>query len=123
VEHVRQSLGFQIVAELRRADGLLPLIQLDSDWEDTFSSYEVDAGNGRTDVALPPEDFNRLARAVAEKLNAVADEGSYPAIVTSLRRRRFVRTVLAAKGILNPVLSYEEIGTEARPALLGLVAA
>jgi len=40
-----------------------------------------------------------------------------------VRRRRFLRTVLSAKGISNPVLSFEEIGTEARPALLGLVAA
>jgi flagellar biosynthesis protein FlhA len=40
-----------------------------------------------------------------------------------MHRRRFVRTVLAAKGISNPVLSFEEIGTDARPSLVGLVAA
>jgi flagellar biosynthesis protein FlhA len=28
--------------------------------------------------------------------------------------------VLAAKGIRNPVLSFEEIGTQARPAVLGM---
>jgi flagellar biosynthesis protein FlhA len=30
--------------------------------------------------------------------------------------------VLGAKGLTAPVLSYEEIGLEARPALVGLVA-
>jgi flagellar biosynthesis protein FlhA len=31
--------------------------------------------------------------------------------------------VLAAKGLSAPVLSYEEIGMEARPALVGMVPA
>jgi flagellar biosynthesis protein FlhA len=43
--------------------------------------------------------------------------------VTSSRRRRFLRTVMAARGISNPVMSFEEIGVEARPALVGVVAA
>jgi flagellar biosynthesis protein FlhA len=43
--------------------------------------------------------------------------------VTSTRRRRFLRTVLTAKGIQNPVLSFDEIGMEAQPALVGLVPA
>ncbi len=122
-EHVRQRLSFQIVAELRRDDGTVPLIQLSPEWEDTFATYEVEGPNGRTDVALPPEDFNRLARAVADKLSVAGESGAFPAIVTSLRRRRFVRTVLSAKGIPNPVVSFEELGAETRPALLGLVAA
>ena len=42
--------------------------------------------------------------------------GRYPAVLTSTRRRRFVHTVLSAKGIRNPVLSFEEIGTRSRPA-------
>ena len=37
-------------------------------------------------------------------------------------RRRFLRTVLSAKGLTTPVLSYEEIGLEARPSMVGLVA-
>ena len=38
-------------------------------------------------------------------------------------RRRFLRTALAARQIAAPVLSFEEVGTEARPALVGTVAA
>jgi flagellar biosynthesis protein FlhA len=47
----------------------------------------------------------------------------FPALVTSVRRRRFLRSVLAARGLAAPVLSYEEIGMEARPALVGTIAA
>lgn len=123
VEHVRHRLGFQLVAELRRPDGTIPLVQLAPEWETTFSHYEVDGDRGQADVALPPEEFNRLARSIADKLSRAGEQGANPAVVTSTRRRRFLRTVLKAKGIPAPVLSFEEIGLEARPALVGLVPA
>ncbi|WP_299140061.1 flagellar biosynthesis protein FlhA [uncultured Tateyamaria sp.] len=121
-EHVRQRLGFQLVAEIRRPDGSLPLIQLAPEWEDTFVSYQVDADRG-LDVALPPDLFNRLAENMSEKLHDVSEQGVFPAVVTNTRRRRFVKTLMRAKGISNPVLSFEEIGIDARPALVGVVAA
>jgi len=122
-EHVRQRMGFQLVAEVRRPDGTLPLVQLAPEWEEAFTTYEIRGERGRGDVALPPEDFNRLADGISEKLGQAAAQGSYAAVVTTTRRRRFLRTVLAAKGILNPVLSFEEIGIDAKPALVGLVPA
>ncbi len=122
-EHVRQRLGFQLVAEMRRPDGTIPLVQLAPEWEDIFTTYQIATDRGGADVALPPEDFNRLATAIADRLARATDNGAYPAVVTSMRRRRFLRTVLAAKGIPNPVLSFEEIGINARPALVGFVAA
>ncbi|GHE01802.1 flagellar biosynthesis protein FlhA [Defluviimonas sp. 20V17] len=122
-EHVRQRLGFQLVAELRRPDGTLPLLQLAPEWEETFATYQIDSDRGAPDVALPPERFNRLATALAENLASAGEAGTFPAIVTSTRRRRFLRTVMSAKGLNAPVLSFEEIGLEARPALVGTVAA
>ncbi|WP_400085166.1 flagellar biosynthesis protein FlhA [Yoonia sp. R78084] len=120
-EHVRQRLGFQLVAKMRRPDGTIPLVQLAPEWEDTFATYEIRTDRGSGDVALPPESFNRLADGIAEKLGQAANAGAYAAVVTSTRRRRFLRTVMAAKGIMNPVLSFEEIGIDARPSLVGLV--
>jgi len=121
-EHVRQRLGFQLIAEVKRPDGTLPLVQLDPDWEETFTIYQIDSERGG-DVALPPEMFNRLANGIAERIARAGENGVYPAVVTSMRRRRFLRTVLTAKGIANPVFSFEEIGTDARPALVGMVSA
>jgi flagellar biosynthesis protein FlhA len=118
-EHVRRRLGFQLVAEVTEADGAVPLIQLGPDWEDLFARHETKDDNG-IDVALPPSEFNRLAAAVAEKVARASADGRYPAIVTSARRRRFLRTVLSAKGVRNPVLSFEEIGSRVKPAILGL---
>lgn len=122
-EHVRQRLGFQLVAALKREDGTIPLIQLAPDWEKTFTQYQIDGDRGQRDVALPPEQFSRLANALADRLNRAAESGATPALVTSTLRRRFLKTVLGAKGLSAPVLSYEEIGMEARPAMLGVVPA
>lgn len=120
-EHVRQRLGFQIIADLKRPDGSVPLIQLSPDWERTFSTYQIDSDRGHRDVALPPEVFAKLANGLTERANRAAETGVYPALVTSVGRRRFLRTVVHAKGLQMPVLSYEEIGTDARPALIGQV--
>lgn len=121
-EHVRQRLGFQLIAELKRADGTLPLIQLSSDWEEVFLRHQIGGDGGIPEIALPPEDFNALARSVADKVAAASEKGTYAGIVTTALRRRFLRTVLNARGIMNPVLSFEEIGVEAKPALVGLAA-
>lgn len=122
-EQVRQRLGFQLVAELKRDDGSIPLVQLAPEWEDTFSSYQVEGSPAGLDIALPPDLFNKLADGVADSMARTSDQGLFPALVTSSRRRRFLRTILHARGILNPVLSFEEIGLDARPALVGVVAA
>ena len=121
-EHVRQRLGFQLVAELRRDDGTIPLVQLAPDWEETFTSYQLDTDRG-ADIALPPDIFNLLAKNIAEKLSRANEDGIYAAIITNTKRRRFLRTVMKAKGIQNPVLSFEEIGADVRPSLVGVVTA
>jgi flagellar biosynthesis protein FlhA len=121
-EHVRQRLGFQLISDLRRSDGTLPLVQISGEWEDIFLKNQIGGDGGLPEVALPPDAFNRLARSVSEQIAEVSQRGGYPAVVTTAMRRRFVRMVLAARGIQNPVLSFEEIGLDAKPALLGLAA-
>ena len=118
-DYVRQRIGFILVSKLVDEKGSLPLIQLAPEWETVFTQHQTGPEAG-ADVALPPNEFNRLAGAVREKLTKASRDGRYPAIVTSTRRRRFVREVLAAKGITNPVLSFEEIGANARPSVLGV---
>ncbi|MEX0337811.1 MAG: flagellar biosynthesis protein FlhA, partial [Arenibacterium sp.] len=122
-EQVRQRLGFQLVADLKRPDGSIPLVQLAPTWEETFIAYQIDNGGKGFDVALPPDEFNKLAQGVSDSLNESAENGLFAALVTSARRRRFLRTIVHARGLTNPVLSFEEIGLEARPSLVGVVPA
>ncbi|MCW8843832.1 MAG: flagellar biosynthesis protein FlhA [Rhodobacteraceae bacterium] len=120
-EHVRQRLGFQIVAEMRRDDGTLPLIQLAPDWDEVFAGYQVEGDRGGSDFALPPDIFNKLANGISEKFSEIGAQGVSAGLVTSAPKRRFLKTVMTAKGIRNPVLAFEEIGVDARPALVGVV--
>ncbi len=115
VEHVRRRIAFHIVARLCDDRGRLPLVQLAPTWESLFAEHERDG----TDPALPPAEFNRLAGAVGAVIRRAAEQGQFPAIATSAPRRRFLRHVLTAKGIANPVLSFDEIGGHAELALLG----
>lgn len=120
IEHVRRRLGFQLVAGLTEADGALPMIQLRPEWEEIFNRHQVASEDGTPDIALPPSEFNRLATSIAEKVAEAGRLGRYPVIATSSSRRRFLRTVLEAKGVRNAVLSFEEIGSSARPSLIGV---
>lgn len=120
-EHVRQRLGFQMVANLKRPDGTLPLIQLDSEWENVFSEYQVGSPDGIGDIALPPDVFNSLAGHISATLQNANENNISPALVTNTHRRRFLKTLTKAKGISIPVLSFEEVGTEASPSLVGVV--
>lgn len=119
-ETVRQKLRTQIVADLKREDGSLPLIQLAPEWETRFTEYQT--GSERLpEVALPPDDFNKLAKAISQKVAEANNSERNFAVITSAKRRRFLQTVVAAKGLSVPVLSFEEIGPTDRPALIGQV--
>ena len=111
------------MAAHRRADGSLPLLQLAPEWEARFQAHQIDTDRGLPDIALPPEDFNRLAMAISERFARVSGEAVNPALITSTRRRRFLKTVVATRGLQLPVLSFEEIGIDAKPAVLGVVPA
>jgi flagellar biosynthesis protein FlhA len=118
-EHVRRRLSKQISTGLRNDRGEIPLIQLSPDWEQTFQKYEVVKSAGVKDVALPPEDFNRLTRALQDQIRKAAEQGITPAIITFGERRRFIRSVLSAKGVRNPVLAYDELDLQSKPLLVG----
>ena len=120
-EHVRQRLGFQLVAAMRREDGTIPLIHLSAEWEQKFAECEVATDRGTPDIALPPSDFETLSKALAEQFVAAGEKGLYPALVSPSRRRRFLRSIMTAKSIANPVMAFEEIGLDAQPALVGTV--
>ena len=122
-EHVRQRLGFQIVSTMRREDGTIPLIQLAPEWEETFLRFQTSSDAPGPDIALPPEAFDKLTESAAREVSNAQERGILPAIVTTARRRRFLRAVLSAKGVSCPVLSFDEIGREATPTLVGKIAA
>ncbi len=122
-ELVRQRLGHQITAGLIRIDGTIPLIQLAPEWEGIFARHQVDGEREGNNVALPPEAFEALTNGMAEQSSNAAENGIRPAFVTSAKRRRLLSSLATVKGLTHPVLSFEEVGFDATPALVGVVPA
>jgi flagellar biosynthesis protein FlhA len=118
-EHVRRRLSKQISASLRNERGEISLIQLSPEWEQVFQKHEVLKGGSVKEVALPPDEFNRLSRAIQDQIRKAAAQGIMPAVVTFGERRRFIRTVLIAKGVRNPVVAYDELDLQSKPVLVG----
>jgi flagellar biosynthesis protein FlhA len=96
-------------------------VQLAPEWDEIFARHQIDGGAAGLDVALPPTDFARLGAGLAEAFGRLSDEGTRAALVTTARRRRFLRTIMAARDVSAPVLSFEEIGLDARLALVAQV--
>jgi flagellar biosynthesis protein FlhA len=119
-EYVRQRIARQFVSKIQDSEGNLPLIQIGADWEEIFTEHETVSETNHVDISLPPEEFNRFAQSVLTQINKAAQQGIFPAVVTSAKRRRFIRTVLHAKKIRNPVISYEEIDPTVKPTLIGV---
>jgi flagellar biosynthesis protein FlhA len=116
----RQRLGRTFIGKLRNDQGQLPMIRIGSDWENIFAEKEMRDEAGRTDIVLSPDEFNKLAGDVRNQLDDAAKRGTYAVVAAPANRRRFLRTVLKAKGIKNPVLSYNEIAATERPLILGV---
>ncbi|MEO1549592.1 MAG: FHIPEP family type III secretion protein, partial [Pseudomonadota bacterium] len=116
VEHVRKRLGFQITAHMLNEEGKLPLLQLSPNWEKLFAKHDTG-----TECALPPQEINRLSKAIATGIETAAEAGHRPAIAVPASRRRLVQAVLAAKRQHAPVLSFDEIGHDHQALLLGQV--
>ncbi len=110
-EHVRRRVAFGFVSKLTAEDGSLPVIQLGPDWDEALGGEE-----GQT---LPVALATRLAGRVKAALDKAAEAGSSPILAVAAPRRRQVRGLLAAQGLRNPVLSFDEIAGHARPLVLG----
>lgn len=120
-EFVRQKLGHQIISELKGEQDQLPLVQLSNDWESEFETYQIDLPNGVQDVALPPDIFAALTQSVADKIQALEKSWGQLAVITSANRRRFLATLIRAKGLRTPVISFEELGYDTAAAIVGVV--
>ena len=119
-DFVRMRLSYQFIGKLRDEKGRVPIVQVGPQWEELFGKYEISDEAGRRNIALPPASFNDLAKAIKDMLDRSASQGHYAAIATSQNRRRFIKTVMNAKNIRNPVIAYEEIMTNERPAIVGV---
>jgi flagellar biosynthesis protein FlhA len=112
-EHVRGRLALQICRSLQGEDGLLAVMPLSPQWEREMSEAIVSDGDQRSFV-LPPSRVQEFVQAVRTKLAAATSRGSWPAILTSVEARPFVRSLVERINPTITVISHAEVHPRCR---------
>jgi flagellar biosynthesis protein FlhA len=112
-EHVRGRLALQICRSLQGEDGLLAVMPLSPQWEREMSEAIVSDGDQRSFV-LPPSRVQEFVQAVRTKLAAATSRGSWPAILTSVEARPFVRSLVERINPTINVISHAEVHPRCR---------
>jgi flagellar biosynthesis protein FlhA len=107
-EHVRSRLALQISRSLQGEDGFIAVIPLSPQWERELNEAIVVDGDQRTFV-LAPSRTQEFVQAVRTKLASASARGSWPAILTSVEVRPFVRTMVERVNPTIAVISHAEV--------------
>lgn len=119
-EHIRSRLGRQICNQNVNQDGVVPLVTLSPEWEQTF--VEALMGDGEEkQLAMPPSKLQEFINAVRETYEAQGRMGQVPVLLTSPGIRPYVRSVIERFRPQTIVMSQNEIHPKARIKTLGQV--
>lgn len=119
-EHIRGRLARQICNQNVNQEGVVPLVTLSPEWEQTF--VEALMGDGEEkQLAMPPSKLQEFINAVRETFEAQAKQGQVPVLLTSPGIRPYVRSVIERFRPQTIVMSQNEIHPKARIKTLGQV--
>ncbi|WGS64517.1 flagellar biosynthesis protein FlhA [Marinitoga aeolica] len=108
VEGVRSALARQICESMKSGDGILHLIILDKNTENTLNNYTIEYGGNYT-LALSPQLSQKLLDNISQALESQMMKGYNPVILCSSPLRfYFSRWLLSNIPNVN-VISYNEI--------------
>lgn len=119
-EHVRARLARQICDANSDASGVLILLTLSPDWEQSFIESLMGDGEDRQ-LAMPPSRLQEFIGAVRDQYDAMAAEGLAPILLTSPIIRPYVRSVIERFRPQTVVMSQSEIHPKARIRTMGQV--
>lgn len=119
-EHVRSRLARQLCNANAGPDGVMHLLTLSPEWEQSFAESLMGEGEEKQ-LAMPPSRLQEFITAVREKYEELAGEGEAPVLLTSPGIRPYVRSVIERFRPQTVVMSQNEIHPKARIKTLGQV--
>jgi flagellar biosynthesis protein FlhA len=119
-EHVRSRLARQLCNSHVNAHGVLPLLTLSPQWEQSFAESLVGDGEEKQ-LAMPPTQLQDFIAALREQYDTMAEQGETPVLLTSPQIRPYVRSVVERFRPSIVVMSQNEIHPKARIKTLGQV--
>ena len=119
-EHVRTRLSRQICYANRGPDGVLPVLSLSPQWEQTFAEALMGEGD-RRQLALAPTKLRDFVALVRDGFDRAGQAGDVPVLLTSAQIRPYVRSLAERFRPQTTVISQNEIHPSARLKTVGQI--
>ncbi|MBX2833409.1 MAG: flagellar biosynthesis protein FlhA [Micavibrio sp.] len=119
-EHVRSRLSRQLCDSHTNPAGVLPLVTLSPDWEQSFAAALMGDGEEKQ-LAMPPTQLQQFITDIRENFDDIMATGEIPVLLTSPGIRPYVRSVIERFRPQTTVMSQNEIHPKARIQTLGQV--
>ena len=119
-EHVRTRLARQLCATYANAEGLVPLITLSPEWEQSFAESLVGGGEEKQ-LAMAPTRLQEFINAVRIVYDQQAERGESPVLLTSPMVRPYVRSIIERFRPSTTIMSQNEIHPQAKIRTLGQI--
>ncbi len=119
-EHVRTRLSRQICDTNADASGVLMLLTLSPEWEQSFMESMV-GDSEEKQLAMPPSRLQDFIAAIRNKYDDMAAQGISPVLLTSPLIRPYVRSVIERFRPQTVVLSQSEIHPKAKIRTMGQI--
>jgi flagellar biosynthesis protein FlhA len=119
-EHVRARLARQLCDQQVNRQGVVPLLPLGPEWEQTFAESLSGSGEERH-LALPPSKLQEFVAAVRTAFERQAEAGETPVLLTSPLVRPHVRALLERFRPTTAVMSQSEIAPRVRIRTVGQI--
>ena len=112
-EHVRARLARQISEMNGNEDGIIPLVTLSPEWEQTFAESLVGAGDDKQ-LSMAPSRLQEFITSLRTTFERQAMMGENPVLLTSPAIRPYVRSIVERFRPMTFVMSQNEIHPKAR---------
>lgn len=117
-EHVRLRLSRQITFSNADHEGVLNIITLSPQWEQTIGDSMVGEGESRQ-LALPPSQMQEFIFRCNETYDRLAMMGEMPVLVTTAYVRSFIRSILERVRPSVVIMSQNEVHPKVKIRSLG----
>ena len=119
-EHVRARLARQISDMNVNDQGIIPLVTLSPEWEQSFAESLVGAGDDKQ-LSMAPTKLQEFIGALRNTFERQAMMGEAPALLTSPTIRPYVRSIVERFRPMTTVMSQNEVHPKARIKTVGQI--
>ena len=112
-EHVRMRLARQISDQNANSEGIIQLVTLSPEWEQTFAESIVGNGDERQ-LSMAPSKLQEFISGVRQVFERQALMGETPVLLTSPNIRPFVRSIVERFRPSTVVMSQNEVHPKAK---------